>query len=50
MQYLITEAVALKVAREDRDAHEEAQKQQEMKTLKEEAKERLKHLFPAHGR
>lgn len=46
LDYLITEAVAIKASREDRDAHEEAQKEAEMKALKNEAKERLKHLFP----
>lgn len=50
LDYLIAEAVSLKVAREDREAQEEAEEQAKMKALKEEAKDRLKHLFPAHGR
>lgn len=50
LDYLITEAVALKVAREDRDAHEEARAAEEMKQRKKEAIETLKQQFPAKGR
>jgi len=50
LDYMIVEAVGIKVAREDREAQDEAEKQARMKALKDEAKEQLKHLFPSHGR
>ena len=50
MDYLITEAVAIKVAREDRDAQEDAEKAAEMRNRKKEAQEELKRMFPSGGR
>lgn len=46
MDYLITEAVAIKANREDAKAHEDAV----MKQRKKEAQEELKRMFPAQGR
>lgn len=43
--YLITEAVALKVARLDREAQEQAQKDAEMKQRKKDAQKELANMF-----
>ena len=45
MDYLITEAVAIKVSKEDAKAQEEAHKAAEMKQKKEEAKKKLAKMF-----
>ncbi len=45
MNYLITEAVAVKANREEAKVQEEAQKAAEMKRRKEEAKNQLKQMF-----
>ena len=50
MDFLIVEAVALKVNREDRETTEKAQADAEMKQRKKEAIEELKRQFPSTGR
>lgn len=45
MNYLITEAVSLKAAREENDAREEAIKADEMKRTKKDAQAELARLF-----
>jgi hypothetical protein len=50
LDYLITEAVAIKVNREDAAAREEAEKKAEMDQAKKDAIEELKRLYPAKGR
>ena len=50
MDFLIVEAVALKVNREDRETSEKAQADAEMKQRKKEAIEELKRQFPSTGR
>ena len=50
MDYLITEAVAIKVNREDAKDREDAEKEAEMKRRKQEAIGQLKQMFPSTGR
>lgn len=46
MDYLITEAVAIKINREDAEAQKAAEEEAKRKQWKEEEKERLKRMFP----
>ena len=50
LDYLITEAVAIKVNREEAQAREEAEAKAAMDAKKQEAIEELKRLYPAKGR
>ncbi len=44
LDYMIMEAVALKVNKQDTDAQEEAERQRKIKEFKQQEKERLKKL------